>query len=269
MDKYDILYLLDGVRKMPFHSDNMAKIPHSYEMRFPKSLSDESHKIQKKYLDNNLGKLEEADSKKILPNNFKMWLSNQLHKYHAKSDIFNQDNWVNSIKSLIPPQHVLSCGFLINSSIFYVRPPQPNPLEISAGATSHGNFGDTDMLCSRGAGGFAGDLYNQIAVRVYTSTMNWKLGVYSDSSVAPDDLIAPEIAASIDNSYTLHSITEFALTDSTPWIACRPYTDNNTYWGTGGNKAYVLQSYASAFPNPITSIRATNTDTLQCKIGHT
>ena len=270
MDLYDLPFLLKKLKsKMSIHSETFMKIPHNYEMRFPKSLKDESDRVHNKVLNSYLSEIEEADYKKLLPVSFKKWFLNQNEKYHS-SEIFNHDNLKNKLKNLIPPDHVMACGFLINSSILYSRPAQDGEtIEVSPESTSHGNFGDTDMLCAKGSGGYAGDRYNQIAVRVYTSTQNWKLGVYSDSAGSPDDLIAPEIAASIDNSYSLQSITEFELTDSTPWIACKPTTDNNTYFKSGGNLAYISQSYAASFPDPITTIRATATSPMQCKIGHT
>ena len=91
MDKYDIPDLLDRVKHlMPFHSETKVSVPHSYEMRFPKDLMEESHKVQNKFLNDSLGEIEEAYNKNILPSQFKTWFSHQIHNYQIHKLIVSE-----------------------------------------------------------------------------------------------------------------------------------------------------------------------------------
>jgi hypothetical protein len=115
MDLHDLPFLLKKLKsKMPIHSKTTMKIPHSWNTKFPKNLKDESDRVHNKILNSYLSEIEEADYKKLLPISFKKWFSNQNEKYHS-SEIFNHDNLKNKLKNLIPPDHVMACGFLINS----------------------------------------------------------------------------------------------------------------------------------------------------------
>lgn len=266
MDSYDIPFLLKNLKsKMPLHSEKLSKIPHNYNMKFPKNLKEESDLIHNKVLNSYLSEIEEADHKKLLSVNFKKWFSNQNKKYHS-SEIFNHDNLKNKLKNLIPPDHVLGCGMIINPFRFVHIPVDGDDLETGT-AVAHGNFGDTAIVCSLAQGGVIGNLYDQIALDTQSS-IGYQLGVYDDDG-APNNLIAGAITQTVATDYSWYALTEFSLATSGNWLCCRPYTDNSTGYFSGQTNrlAYQSTSYGSAFPNP-SSASLTGTDCCSMKIGH-
>ena len=83
-------YIIRDIKnEMPFHSDNSVVIPYTYK-QLPQNIMDESHKVDNKFLNNHLGKIEEAIDKKLMNKNS---FVNQQVKYHGKSGILNHDNF--------------------------------------------------------------------------------------------------------------------------------------------------------------------------------
>jgi hypothetical protein len=275
MDKYDIPDLLDRVKHlMPFHSETKVSVPHSYEMRLPKHLMEESHKVQNKFLNDSLGEIEEADNKNILPSQFKTWFSHQIHNYHGKSGIFNHDNWVNTIKSFAPPPHVLSCGFLINpfrhTPVTVYEDVNGDLLHTGEGSTSHGNFGGTSINCFRVPDDdwTWGHKYNQMALHSYDAE-TFKLAVYETDSDQPNDLLSAETEHTCTaNTFTLFSRTEFALNNSAPWLTFFTNGNNNIFYQGGGDRSTLVATYADAFPDPITTTNNGYTDDAEMKLAH-
>lgn len=266
MDKYDIPFLLKNLKnKMPLHSETLVKIPHNYGMKFPKNLKDQSDLIHNKVLNSYLSEIEEADYKKLLSVSFKKWFSNQNKKYHS-SEIFNHDNLKNKLKNLIPPDHVLGCGLIINPFRFVHIPVDGDDLETGT-AAGHGNFGDTQIVCSLAQGGVIGNLYDQIALNI-NSAMNNQLGVYDDDG-SPNNLIAGDITQAVSTSYAWYSLTEFSLTTTGNWLCFRAFTNNQTgfFSGQTNRLAYQVQSYGVAFPDP-SSAFLSGVDCCAMKIGH-
>jgi len=266
MDLHDLPFLLKNLKnKMPLHSETTFEIPHNWDTKFPKNLKDESDRVHNKILNSYLSEIEEADYKKLLPVSFKKWFSNQNEKYHS-SEIFNHDNLKNKLKNLIPPDHVMACGFLINP---FFQPHIPvDGVDLETGsATSFGNFGDTGIRCSLATGGVVSNYYDQIALS-NNSTANYQLGVYDDDG-APNNLISPAITLSVNTSYSFNSVTEFQLATTGSWLSFRCQTDNSTGFFSGQTDRLANQNttYGAAFPDP-SAASVSGADCCTMKIGH-
>ena len=84
----DIPFLTRDVNKeMPYHTNMTAKVPYTFD-RFPKSLVEESHKKENKFLDNHLHEFEEAIHCNLINEEHFLY---QTLRYHRDTDILNHE----------------------------------------------------------------------------------------------------------------------------------------------------------------------------------
>jgi len=265
----DLEFLQKSIQnEMPTHSDTRANVPHNYEMRLPKNLMEQSHKVQNKFLNKYLAEIEEAHYCKILSPSLLQWFLHQNRQYHFKSGILNHDGFFKINPYTMLPENT---RFRNHGNMFITFPASGQPAAdiIIGGTGANGNFGPDTLTAGRASGGVATELYDQIAINV-NETDNFKLGVYDDDAVTPDVLIGGETGSiSIGTGFAFQPITEFALTDSTPWLTFVCQTDNDIFFNSsGGNRFALSNAFGNAWPDPYTGTSADTAET-NIKIGHT
>ncbi len=267
MDKYDVPFLAKDIKnEMPRHTEKETVIPQiSYNcIGLPDNLKERSDYQDNKYMNNHLGEIEEADNKGLLSKSFKMWFANQQHKYH-NTGIFNHDGWLEKLKSFIPPQHVLACGFIINPTRH--APTCDGGADVEVGGTGSTWSGGTGELWAFGVTLVNAKCYDQLANNVTTSAGNYKIGMYDGS---PTDL-------QMDSG-------DLTMTDGFNWVSGGEYTTSTTgHWfgmirdtGTpvmvrtaGGVRKFRTLSYASALPAVWGTSLGTDGVNPNMKVGHT
>jgi len=187
LDKYDIPFLVRNIQdEMPWHNRTMMRIPRPYGS-FPKNIKDEYVRCNGKFLDNRQAEMEET---------------NTLFSRFSK---------------LIPPQHILACGFLINPYVFAGAVNGPDLITNetgSGGATGWNGSIYTNILPT----GNVTDLYNQSAIEVSSAVGNMRQAVYDGDGLA-NNLYQETASFAASTDYDFHSLTEFDLDTTENWVA--------------------------------------------------
>ena len=271
----DIPFLLRDIKnEMPYHNDNIAIIPRTFQP-LPKKLMDESHKVNNKFLNNHLGEIEQAVDKKLLN---KIPFIEQQKKYHEKSGILNHDNFFHCD---------LATGTPISYDNFKHQSYLVNPYMVSpAGCTggdeletfpTHTGYGNMAwqylvLMKSPTTEGVIDTCYDQIAVNSNGTSGSIRMGVYSDDSDDPDVLYAENLD-SMQANYDYKSLTEFTLTSVDTWLAI--HISSNNLVSEGGERVGDERWHKSvtfgAFPDPAGTgyIETSEASLRQMKIGHT
>lgn len=276
----DLSFLRNIQNEMPIFESNKATLPHSFSQRFPKHIPDESAKIQNKFLNDNLGKIEDAQKSNLLSKNFISWFLRQNYR-HLEHGILNHDGFFNGIKNKLLYGHldnILGCGLILGNmnTGAYRHVGCIVGADITMGDTSnHSAVGTTIIhFCSptSGSTGTIGECYNRIAQNYFNSTGNSKLACYDNGSTNPNALIGGETTSqALDSTFTWRNVTEFELTTTKIWLAFQcDNASNDVYYNSAGIglRRQQTHTYANAFPNPATP---SNNDgvVMNLKIGHT
>ena len=264
-------YIIRDIKnEMPFHSDNSVVIPYTYK-QLPKNIMNESHKVNNKFLNNHLGKIEEAVDKKLMDKN--LFVNEQI-KYHKESGILNHDNFFHAdlaVGTPISNDNFHHSNFVVNPYI--VSSPTSYGSELNTGDTGTGGQTGNRVFCSKtGSDGVAGELYNRIAYRnasLSGGAGDMVLGVYSQVSSVPASL-SSTTASNISMSapdYSWQSLTEFELETNEVWLAV-----NREQSGTSGEGSTTSQNKDISFgalPDPAgTGWTTGGTQTRTQKLGH-
>ena len=263
LDKEELTEILKIIKNdMPVHTDRTAKIKHTQYKRFPKSLFQESIKIDNKFLNDNLHTIEEMEyRKKGITNNFK----NYQNKYYDESGILNHDLYFKHEGTIYPKLHG-ACGFIIDPYRAVVR----NGAELTSGSTTSIPANLTAYIyCSKLSIGIIGQYYDRVAHNVFTAAGNIRMAVYQDnggSPSIPNTLYQQTSSAATTADFTYRLLTEFALTTSQNWTAFQ--TDSSTtaiYERNAANMGgYKAQAYGVFTSNGFT----VGGDEWNTKVGH-
>ncbi len=268
MDKHDIPFLISDIKKyMPNHSKKVTSIPITMDQRFPKNLTDFSNSVNNKFLNKKLSDIEEADYKDLLPNKLKNWFANQQHRYHEKSGVFNHDGWVQKLKSLVPPDHVMACGFLINPFRFSAP---VNGADLTSGNADTTDSGYQGAIWSYALStGTVGHLYDQIALSVTTSALLERLACYNDGSGSPNNLMGETASHSSATGFNFNSMTEFALDTAQNYCAYQIQAGAIINVTTSASFDRFSEAFTfGAFPDPSAESPGTSSAAYM-KMGHT
>jgi len=266
----DMPYIIRDIKnEMPLHSDNSVVIPYTYK-QLPKNIMDESHKVDNKFLNNHLGKIEEAVDKKLINKNS---FVNQQINYHGKSGILNHDNFFHADLATGTPisnDNFHHSNFVINS---YTEAGcvAGDDLETFASGGIYANRA-SNSLCiyaTSGTDGTTDECYDQIAFDSNNTTGNIRLGAYNDDS-GPDDLYASTGSIANTADYAFKSLTEFTLTTDKTWLA---YLKSAASQGKQKSDASFERFFKTftydTLPNPAgTGYTTTGTEICRLKIGH-
>jgi len=263
-------YIIRDIKnEMPYHTNNTAKIPYTYKS-LPKNIMEESHKKDNKFLNNHLGKIEEAVDKKLMNKNS---FVNQQIKYHGKSGILNHDNFFHGDLATGTPisnDNFHHSNFVVNPYI--VATPGSYGAELDTTDTGTGGQAANQIFCSKtGSDGVAGELYNRIAYRNASidGSGDMVLGVYSQVSSVPASLTATT-ASNISMSapdYSWQSLTEFALETNEVWLVVNRETGGTS--GEGSTAQQYKDLTFGAIPDPAGSGWTTGgTQTRTQKLSH-
>lgn len=256
---------------MPLFTKTTARIKNSFSQGMPKNLKEYGEKVNEKFLDNHLGAVEDFSLK--YPNNeLTQWFKDYQNRYFnsvlLKDSFLKIDEDVNfgTIRNY-RPMSIQNVGFLGGLT-------SPNGAELTSGIDqiNNGTAGSEIQASKASSLGIIGKLYDQIALKVTTSSGNIHLGVYDDSS-APNVLLADSgsIACPASSSYTYQSVTEFSLTTTQTWLAWS--ADNTTITvrtanNTDTNARKVHNMAYGALSNPFGSIAFTDNYSNVMKTGH-
>jgi len=270
MDKYDIPFIVEDINnKMPLHTDNTAKVPYSFSKNMPKSLIEESHNVDNKFLNNHLGEIEEAIDRKFIP---KQSFIEQQIQYHGKSDILNHDGIFHADLATGCPIGIDNnkhYPFIINPYRFVASCTGGSEVQV-AGTTNTTHSSNNNLYGARITGAQAGYCYDQIAVDCVTASGNKHMATYTDSSSYPSALISETASVSQTADYAYVSMTEWTQDSTTNvWCAYNSDTSSNHVRNlTGGLRKYTGSTTYGTMPDPFTTGAGGDAYPHKQKIGH-
>jgi hypothetical protein len=270
----DLPYLIQDMKnEMPRHNEYKITIPYTYKP-LPKSLSEESHKVNNKYLNNHLGEIEEAQYTGLLSNNFIKSFLHQQVTIHGKSGVLNHDNFFKQFPTEYhSPLDMFSPAMIGISS---VAPASYSPdMKTNVGATGASRFGLTTIVASRtDSDPVIGDLIDRVAENYTTAAGNFRMGVYEgNSATVPDNLLTELGSTAVATGYGWNNVTEAEFTKTYCFLA--DMTDENTTHlvrytnGSGiGRTRYMDTAYTyGALSDPF-SVDVIDTSSPEMKVGH-
>ena len=286
LDKEELSEILKIIKNdMPLHTDKTAKIKRTQYQRFPKSLMEESIKVNNKFLNNNLAIIEEInykDSKHWIPKAFQEYQNN----IYKDKEILNHDNFFKAKlhDSFFKYQdeygmpkntHYMKGNSIQNVGFLGSLTSKALGATLETGDTSVYSTFASHWYATGVTGAVANTFYDQVALNIFnksTSTL-YRMAVYSNSSSLPDTLYNQTASTTYPTSgYTfIPLIAEIEITQTVLWIAQQTNGGGNAYMktdtGTYREAYYASQAY-NTFTSPWTN--AGREDSLwNVKIAHT
>ena len=249
----------------------------------------------KKFLDNYLGKIEDHSPKQWMKN-FKLY---QMIHFSEDEDLYKDKIFSDLLENCKCPtkkqirklvyestiNNLLSSGFKVDripdiigntkfnlilgnmntGSYRDVGCTQGAEIEANAGSTLTTAGWNGFIYCSRGTG-TADRCYDEIALRIFDSDGNYRVGIYNDDGTA-DDLLAESGSLAMDSAYTYVGVTEFTLDTTNFWMAAQVSSSTGDLYYQSNNRNFKSQSFG-AFPNPLTGESTSTGNTIQGKARH-
>ena len=282
LDNQELLHLHNVMKKdMPKHFNNGAQIKSSFSQGLPKNVMEFSTKVNNKFLNDNLGIIEEMvyrDSNNPIPKLFKSY----QNKIYGKTEILNHDNFFHADLATGTPisnDNFKNYPFLLNSYRFVA--PAVDGAELNFGlngTTADSTGGNVLAIYSDNAvTATVTDLYDQIAFKNRV-TSNYVLGVYDDNgSDEANDLLGTTGSVSLSGgTFTYKPMTEFGMTTARWYIGYNYDTEaSGGYRKSSPTIAGILQNKATTFgalADPAGDISGFETGTNQSqtsKVSHT
>jgi hypothetical protein len=270
MDKYDIPFIVEDINnKMPLHTDNTAKVPYSFSKNMPKSLIEESHNVDNKFLNNHLGEIEEAIDRKFIP---KQSFIEQQIQYHGKSDILNHDGIFHADLATGCPIGIDNnkhYPFIINPYRFVVACTGGSEVQVDGSDNTY-HSSNNNLYAGIITGAQAGYCYDQIAISTKTAVGNKRMATYTNGSTYPNALISETASVSQTVGYNYVSMPEWTQDGTTNvWCAYNnDDQDNEIYNLQSGIRKYTGTTTYGTMPDPFTTGSSGDTYPHKQKIGH-
>lgn len=253
--------------EMPKHTRLVSEMPRSYSQGLPKNLMEYSAHLDNKFLNNNLAIIDEIEHRDPL-NIVPKWFRDYQMGYFSNHGILAHDGFFSKI---IESKHR---GIFQYSMLSFSAPglAQVNGAQLETYASGGSSVSQTldQLRCyySSGTVGIVETYYDEIAVNSYAATGNIHLGVYSETSSAPDDLLADTGSIALTADYAFKSLSAFALTTTNVWLCDLKSASSNLDRKETGTLYYLNMAYG-ALPNPFGTETGTAAAISQMKLAHT
>jgi len=99
------------------------------------------------------------------------------------------------------------------------------------------------ILAASNSSGVVDTYYDRIALNVFSASSNERLGCYDDSS-GPNAVLAETGSITSTNGYNFRSLTEFALTTTTVWLAMQTEAAQDLYYQSISRR-FKVQAYGA------------------------
>jgi len=249
-------------QEMPLYSKDSAKIPHTYQ-QFPKNIGEYSTKVNDKFLNNNLDRIEE-----LWFRNKNKTFSNWFIKYQTRyfREAISHDGFFKIItqkhRGAYAPQSMLTFSFAsLNRKVFGAT--------LETGGTTNHVTGQTGYIqTSSLPAGVVGEFYDEVAQNYFAVAGNYRQCVYNEESGTPGTLYSETGSIAVPAGYVFQSLTEFSLNQTANHVAMQVDSSSaEPYYNltSGGNfRTWTF----GAFENPHTG--GTNQDArFNQKVAHT
>jgi len=266
----DIPFIIKDIKnEMPYHTDNTGKIPYTFKP-MPKSFTEESHKVDNKFLNNHLSEIEEAVDKKLMEKN--SFISQQV-KYHKESGILNHDNFFHcdlATGTPISNDNFRHSPFLVNPYIISTPCTHGSEVQVDGSPTTYNTSVDV-LYGYKITGAEADKCYDEIAQQnAGVVAGSGRFGMYVDNSGEPDALLIDLGTFAHTSGYTYHVGAEWTQDGtSNVWVA----HNDNDYANRrvemiGGYRRYKHAVTFGALPDPFTAGYTSDGYPAQMKISH-
>lgn len=285
LDDLEFNDLLNKINtKMPIYTDRVAHMELSFSQRFPKNLMDYSTKLDNKFLNNNLGIIEEINHR-----NPKHWIPKWFQEYQNRiyggDDILNKDNFFKAKlhdsflhyqdEFGMPKNTKYYSGLTIKDVAFLgILKQHVNGTEFvtNVGSTGHTPLGADILWASLASSGVTQNAYyDEIAASCFDSIGNVALGCYlaDGAGSIPATLVASNSGNACNSAYTYRSVTEFQITTTTAWLVLNLSSGSTEInFQNGGSVNYKTSISYPTISSPFPSTPSTSVNEMQQKCSH-
>jgi hypothetical protein len=256
---------------LPLISNVSVKVKSNFSQSLPKNLKQYCDKVNNQFLNDNLHIIEEMEyRKKGITASFKDY----QNRYYKKSEALDHDMYFKHEGKIISKVKG-SCGMLVNSFILFSPPVSGGELVSGGNANHQTNWGGGYIWAQyTNSLGTVTNLYDQIALNIYSGSGSYQMAVYSDTSLLPIDLLANTGTLAGTSGFTYKPVTEFSLTTAGVWLAMQMQSSSglNIYWeNVWGDYDHQQAKYPNTFGNwndPFGTPASSSNQPINMKVGH-
>jgi len=255
-DPPEFANLIKTIKKeLPFFSKKTVSMKADHG-QLPKNVRNHTIKLNEKFLDNNLHTIDEIK-----------------HRNKNNNFVKRFDNYQSRFFNIAPVSCTDTASMLINSYMFAAA-ACTGISEVNSATSGTGDQAENDQIIfnQMTSDVTVDNCFNQAAVKRGTGTGgNLRIGVYDESSSAPNDLLVQTASLSMPgaSSYTFQSLDETEATTVRLWLAFMQTstTPKILRQQTSGGSLYFRNSYTYG-SLPASAGASSSGNPFVTKIGH-